>query len=207
MAMSSRFAVIGHGRSPEGRGWGKAIDQCTVIRMWDWAWQERADYGERYDFGVFAVLPVSMRAFREAQPWPPAQGWLAYQRGASDGVLPPRTEIIDQRYRDRIGGPRVNLTRGCAAACWAIDRAGRGGMVVLVGFDNLKSGRCAPAAEAFPPAYLDHYDRAYPGWRRGWYPANGRTRCGSHDIAAERGLVEQLAAEQGVTLCYAEELW
>jgi hypothetical protein len=206
--MPDRIAVIGHGRSPEGRGFGPAIDSCSaVVRMWDWAWQERADYGERYDYGVFTILPVSLKAFREAQPWPPRVSWLAYRRASDGGELPAATEIIDQCYRDRIGGPTVNLTRGCAAACWAIDRAGSGGIVVLVGFDNLKAGQCLPVEEAFPPRYREHYDRIHPQWRRSWYPPNGGARCGSHDIAAERGLIEGLAAERGVTVAFAEDIW
>jgi hypothetical protein len=121
--------------------------------------------------------------------------------------LPAPTEIIDQRYRDRIADAAVNLTRGCAAVCWAIEKAGAGGIVTLVGFDNLKAGTCLPVEQAFPAAYLDHYDRAYPGWRKSWYPARGGARCGSHDIAAERGLIEGLAAERGVTVAFAEDIW
>jgi hypothetical protein len=39
-------AVIGHGRSPVGRGWGSRIDACDlVVRMWDNHWQDEADWG------------------------------------------------------------------------------------------------------------------------------------------------------------------
>src|SRR5688572_8704433 len=121
--------------------------------MWDWDWQPVEDYGARYDHGVITILPVSMRAFGVLNQRQPALGWLAYRRGEQVGALPPRTTIIGQRYRDRLPGAsgQINLTRGCAAACWAIEQPDCG-EVVLIGFDNLRAGRCAPVEQAFPAA-------------------------------------------------------
>lgn len=208
MATPRGIVVVGHGRSPEGRNWGKEIDRArTVIRMWDWHWQGAEDYGSRYDLGVFTILEVSMRAFLAANRREPAEGWIAYQREVSKTLLPDRTFVAGQQYRDRIGGAGINLTRGCAAACVAIDKlADQDESVILVGFDNMKARYCLPISAAFPPAYRDHYDMIHPQWRRRWY-SPGSQRCGSHDIAAESGLLAALAVERSVDLRFAEDIW
>lgn len=208
------IAVIGHARSPEGRGWGERIDACNVVvRMYDWEWQPLADYGERYDYGIVALIPFSLKPFLEAVNKPqPAKGWLGYARGREPVNMAglPKMEVISQDFRDigiSLGGsPGFNLTRGCAAACWAVNAAGQGGTVILVGFDNLKAGLTQEAAEAFPDAVLKDWDERHPGWRDRLY-RGGATKHGSHDIAIERVLLEKLAADRGVNLQFAEDVW
>lgn len=203
------IVVIGHGRSPEGRGWGEKIDACTVIRCWDWEWQSLADYGERYDYGVLALIPFSIRPFLETTKSMPAVGWLGYARARDpiDMSRLPKMQIIDQRYRDlavkELGAkPSFNLTRGCAAACWAIDAADDS--VVLVGFDNLKVRKALELEDAFPDPVKENWDQWHPGWRGKLYNTH---RQGSHDIAVERPLLEHLARDRGVKLNFAEEIW
>lgn len=204
------IAVIGHGRSPEGRRWATKIDCCdVVIRMWDWHWQERPDYGNEYDYGVFAILPVSMKAFLAENQRQPMRGWLGYRRGVVTDQLPDNTEIIEQTWRDEAlalggkgGAGKLNLTRGCAAACWAIEKARPGERVILVGFDNAYAGCAAAIEDAFPPAYAEHYDRMHPQWRRGGWYKPGSTKAGTHDLAIERPLMEALAGRRGVRLMW-----
>jgi len=209
-----RIAVIGHGRSPEDRGWGKKIDACDlVLRMWDWEWQAAADCGRRYDHGVVALDQRQLEAWRRRHSATPAVSWLGFMRDglpahpAMEPLDPARWNEIAAKLRTPGKSRTFNLTRGCAAVCWAIKRAGADGDVVLVGFDNLRRGRLLPEEEAFGPAYLAHYDAAYPDWRRWSGYQAGETRCGSHDIAVERQLLGVLCAETGNTLTFAEDLW
>src|SRR5690606_18855443 len=105
------IAVIGHGPSPAGMGLGPEIDASDlVIRLHDCEWQDRADYGERYDWGVLnrrfpAVLDRIVRR--------PAMGWLVYHLGGGFAVTPPEPHrIFDlMRWRQRMG---VVPTRGLA---------------------------------------------------------------------------------------------
>lgn len=207
----SSVAVIGHGRSPEGKGWGRKIDECVVIRMWDWHWQAPQDYGERYDYGVFSILPVSSMAFDKAAKRTPDVGWLGYARGQQIGGIPGNTTIIDQRFRDiaKKYAPGVfplNLTRGCAAAAWALD-CNAWDEVILVGFDNVRAGICLAVEEAFAPDYLEHYDATYPQWRRGGWYSPGQSRCGSHFMGAEAPMLAEVAEESGTKLSFAEDTW
>lgn len=211
-------AVIGHGRSPEGRRWGGRVDACrTVVRMWDWHWQVDGpdDWGTRYDYGVIELLPRITEVFWERNRVQPAESWLAYWRQPPTAPVPDNTIVIGQTWRDEAwalggrgaGGNVLNLTRGCAAACWAIMRhAHEGEDVVLVGFDNAFAGHCLPTDDAFPERYLEQYDRQYPHWRRNWYTP-GLTTCGTHDIAIERPLMARLAERAGVDLRFAQEAW
>jgi hypothetical protein len=205
------IAVIGHGRSPEGKYWGRKIDDCeTVVRMWDWHWQQPDDYGEQYDYGVVALLRTSIVAFLNNNEREPKIEWLGYLRGPVDMKLLPDMRIIDQRYRDeavRLGGkPNFNLTRGCAAACWALNQAEAGEDVVLVGFDNLRAGVCLETSKAFSAEYQRHYDRLHPNWRHNMY-FPGSKICGSHDMTIERPLLETLAKRWDINLRFAEDIW
>lgn len=206
--------MIGHGRSPEGRGWGPEIDACgLVVRMWDCHWQPAQDYGTRYDFGMVALNHGQIAAWMKFNERSPARGWLGFLREGT--MARPGFETVDPANWNRMArllgarrqGGRFNLTRGCAALCWAIERAGKGGEVVAVGFDNLRRGWLLPVDEAFPADYLAHYDRAFPGWRGGYGYQSGADTCGSHDIAVERWLVGTLADSRGVTVHPAGDLW
>jgi hypothetical protein len=238
----SMISVIGHGRSPENKGWAERIDGSRfVIRMWDWNWQKPSDYGTRYDYGVLEMLPGITEVFWRDNKLTPAIGWLAYDRyertrkvrrltgnpygprpeletvtiTVPEPLVPEGTIVIDQSWRDFAwslggrgeGGRALNLTRGCAAACWALAHgAERGEDVVLVGFDNLAAGRCLPTDDAFPAEYLAQYDKQYPRWRSNWYTP-GLSTCGTHDIAIERTLLKYVATQNRTKLCFAQDVW
>src|SRR5690606_35261823 len=116
-----------------------------VIRLHDCEWQDRADYGERYDWGVLnrrfpAVLDRIVRR--------PAMGWLVYHLGGGFAVTPPEPHrIFDlMRWRQRMG---VVPTRGLAAVMMAA-QAFRPDEIRLYGLDAVVSGdgadyRYAPA--------------------------------------------------------------
>lgn len=206
------FAIIGHGRSPEGRGWGPRIDACTVLRMWDWSrWQAPADYGVSYDYGFFEAHPQMMATFYENLQCDPSIGWVASALGEVEKcVLPPRTEIVRQEPWNEIGKAlggvgatgRLQFTRGTIAACWAIERAETGEEIVLVGFDNIRAGQELQINQAFSPAYRKNPGTfSFAGYR------GGVTKNGNHDFAVEKPVLEYLAAQRGVKLSFAQDVW
>jgi hypothetical protein len=90
-------AVIGHGRSPEGRGWAPRIDACdVVVRMWDWHWQS-ADYGTKYDYGLFEVHWTILQNFQAHNQRTPAMGWIA----SDIRILEERGQPLNAEKRDR----------------------------------------------------------------------------------------------------------
>jgi hypothetical protein len=209
------IAVIGHGRSPEGRSWGGRIDSCDfVVRMWNWHWQTDADYGTRYDVGLLEVHRITIRDWLDHNKHIPKVGWIAsmlsrYREMANE--LPADTKIIDQQIylkqahrADRGCGEtgEWQLTRGGIAACWAISHARQGDKVVLVGFDVIKAGIAAPVEEAFSPEYLS--SSGFFGM--GAYKP-GKTKEGNHDYPAERNLLHFLADRVGVELHFAQDVW
>lgn len=207
------IAIIGHGRSPEGRRWASRIDACdTVIRMWDWTWQDRADYGSRYDYGLIEIAPTLLDQVRRHNKAVPSKGWIGSQLHCGNRrVSPPlRTEIIDQRRWTRIGRAmggigktgRLELTRGAVAACWAIENSEIRDKIVLVGFDNLQRGIALPLEEAFAPVYRAN---------EGSYPFAGYigdvTKFGNHDYAIEWPLLQALARLHAVEIVFADQAW
>lgn len=209
-------AVIGHGRSPEGKGWGKTIDQYErVIRMWDWNWQATADYGKKYDYGLFAVYPRGMQIFYKHNVSNPTKGWLAYLLKPPGCTLPDNYVKVDPaRWTERakaMGGTgksvgKLNLTRGTAAACWAIETSPSGSFVTLVGFDNVYECRNLPWDEAFSPQYTDVYLKEFGQNKDRSYP-EGETKTLTHDMVIERPLLMALAEYHGVALNFAQNLW
>lgn len=212
--MSRVTVIVGHGKSPEGRGWGPRIDAADcVIRMWDWPWQEFSDYGIRYDWGVLETLAKVMRNWRQHNRATPAAGWIVSLLDQYAGFLrelPARSIIVDQRDWLRHAGSeagvgttgRWELTRGGIAACWAATRALPGETIVLVGCDNLREGVALPLEAAFPAAY-----RAHPGaWPFTDY-RGGVTKYGNHDFPAERRLIQKLGLHRGAHVVFAQDVW
>ena len=206
--------VIGHGRSPEGSYWGSRIDSCqTVVRMWDWTWQNPVDYGEKYDYGLFVLTPKGLRIFTDFNRGTPSRGWLAYFGKPTSGVLPNgvRTEIVDTtRWCDicrGMGGAgltgSLTLTRGCAAAAWAIEHYKR---VVLVGFDNVRCGVNRPIEQSFNPEYCSLYMSRFKPDTTKVYPI-GSSKTATHDMAVEWSLLCHLAELNRVELLLANEVW
>lgn len=199
-------AVIGHGPSPEGRGWGPAIDACDfVVRMWECGWQAPADYGTRYDAGVFTIWPNELkrfRAFRAAQPQP-ARWWAYDLRGLGMAALTEPAEIMDPRPWNerarRAGGcglaGRFELTRGGMAALHAIATL-RPRRLHLIGFDTLRAG--AQSEREHAAAFAARYGATAVRLNNPLAP--GAPRSGSHDFAAERRLIEETGVEIAWTL-------
>lgn len=209
-------AVIGHGRSPEGRGWGERIDACgRVIRMWNWHWQVAVDHGTRYDIGLIEVHKSTIADWREHNRNKPKDGYIASLLMRYRNMIPelPKDAILldqhrlwlkQQRRQDWGKGETGNweLTRGGIAACWAIDTAKEGDELVLVGFDVIKAGIAAPVEQAFSPEYM-----ASDGFFGMGCYVPGKTKEGNHDYPAERRLIEFLAARHAVKLSFAEDIW
>lgn len=214
------IAVIGHGRSPEGKGWGENIDACdVVIRMWDWQWQARKDYGTKYTFGLIEAVPQLLDGFYQHNERVPDEGFIAsvYPHVPLSRVnLPEKTEAFDQAnwsaFGKAMGGMGntgdLRYTRGTLAALWAIDRYRRNGHVILVGFDSIKLRYAQPTEEAFSEAYQRN-----PGtFRFGPYTRSvakdgSTTKHGNHDYAIERPVIEALAGRYAASVSFAQEVW
>jgi len=207
-------AIIGHGRSAEGRKWGPRIDRCNmVVRMWDWHWQSADDYGSRYDVGLFEISNGLIDRFRQYNRRRPARCWIAsfLWRLSREYAPPGRVEIVDQRRWTEIGvqqfggaGTRDKLqfTRGTIAACWAIEAAAVGDTVMLIGFDNVLAAKALPIEEGFSKVY-----RAEPSTFHFDGYAEGETRYGNHDFTVELPVMRFLAAHRGINLVFAQQEW
>lgn len=206
----SLAVVVGHGRSPEGKGWGPRIDAARcVIRMWDWGWQDAADYGTRYDYGVIEIGTGLIEKAMKHKRSDPAKGWIASLLHGKPSRLPPNSEIVDQkRWNDigrRLGGAgatgRLQFTRGTIATCWAIEQE-RWSEIVLVGFDVILAGKTLGTEKDFSPAYRKNPGTfSFSGWR-----AN-TSKFGNHDFKVERKVIATLAEEHGVRVNFAQEVW
>ncbi|MES0071918.1 hypothetical protein [Mesorhizobium sp. M0058] len=208
----STIAIIGHGRSPEGKRWGPRVDGCDlVVRMWDCAWQASADYGGKYDYGLIEAHPAMMLTFQKNNRRRPARGWIASKLHRPERCgLPPKCELVDQAPWNQIGQKlggmgatgRLQFTRGTIATCWAIENAPRGSTVVLVGFDNIVAGRTLELNQAFAPVYQRNPGTFSFGAYKG-----GVSKAGNHDFAVELPVMQHLAAKYHVRLVTADEIW
>lgn len=212
MSSSDSIAIVGHGRSPEGKGWGAKIDACTVVvRMWDCHWQWTTDYGCKYDYGYFEISPRQWQRFSEHNCRTPTQGWVGGKvKAKSIGViLPAKTTIVPsvrwvelgQLMGGRGKGGRLTLPRGVVAACWALERF-RPKHCVLVGFDFTYQGKTLSIEESFPAQYL----REPSTGPFKHYVAHSRV-YNYHDHAIERPLLVEIARRSGTQLSFAQEVW
>jgi hypothetical protein len=206
------FIVVGHGLTPVGRKWGKKIDRAnTVIRMWNFHWQNPVDWGRKYDFGFLEVSPTEMVRFQKHNCKVPTTAWLASDLAPYTGTLPAGAHIVWIRPGGwveraiKLGGKGdrnkyLKLTRGVRAAAWAIER--RPKRVILVGFDNVKEGIALTIEEGYPPEYVScpatFPFRDYTG---------GQVRYSSHDYSVEWPFLSMLAEENNVRLVFAEDIW
>jgi hypothetical protein len=209
--------IVGHGLSPEGRGWGERIDAADrVVRMWEWHWQQPDDYGRRYDHGIIETHCGVLKRFWDHNQRQPTKGWVASYlhqvetRGQLARIrIPDRTETWDQRLwiddpwlGGAVGGVGETgaweLTRGGFAACWALQTSQHGDEVVMVGCDNLMAGVALPIEAGFPKAY-----RQAPATASFKDYKAGVTKTGNHDFPAEAELLTLLAGGRGVRLTWA----
>lgn len=184
--------------------------------MWNWDWQQPADYGTRYDVGLLEVHPKIMKQWREFNRSTPTEGWVASQLhcGRASPPMPPNCLIVDQKTRwidqeGRAAGIKGagetgewELTRGGIAACWAMEHVSPRGEVILVGFDNIAAGIALPPEAAFSPEYQAHGGF----WGMDGYKG-GVSKEGNHDYIAEGLLLKAMAARLGIVLRFAEDVW
>ena len=214
--MSNTVVVVGHGLTPEGKGWGSKIDACdVVIRMWNWApWQNAHDYGVRYDYGFYEISPTEMNRLYTHNCRTPKYGWVATRlRKPFEGELLPDTEVVDSSRWEReamaMGGLGLKgnliLTRGVRMAAWAMERLSVGDRMVLVGFDNVYTGRTLSSKEGFPQVFID-CPAGYPMHRYD-SAVQTATKLGNHDYAVEGPFLAKVAARTGVDLVHAQDCW
>lgn len=208
----SIVAIVGHGKSTEGQGWGGRIDSAdTVVRCWDCHWQSPADYGARYDYGLFEVHPGLMATFHQYRKRTPACGYVGSLLAATDQkILPHPTEIVDQtrwtKEAQSLGGVgatgRLQFQRGTIATCWAIERAKRGDEIIAVGFDNTFARRTLTVKAGYSPVYLAEPSTfSFRGY------IEDAPKYGNHDFTIERPFLEMLAARHGVGLTFSQQAW
>lgn len=196
-------AVIGHGPSPSGKGWGAQIDACErVIRMWDCHWQAPADYGTRYDVGIFTVWPGELQEFRRGRQRTPAEWWGYDIRGMGRNghrePLDQPSRLIDTRgwiARARAFGAKgstgkLEFTRGTVAVLAAIEWL-KPQRLHIVGFDTISQGALAwpQYSAAAIGAWEQRKGRAYA------FVDDGRERSPTHDYGAERRLILETGTE------------
>lgn len=209
----TRVAVIGHGRSPEGKGWGAKIDSCqTVIRMWDNHWQDERDYGVKYDYGYYEISPRQLERYIEYNRKVPKLGWLAGMLKSKTDHTPPENTLVISPWTwvnvgyYELGGRgagekgKLTLPRGMVAACWAVDSVP--GDIILVGFDNTHAGKLLPIEEGFSDVYRE---QPSTGPFKDYHA--GETKYHNHDHAVERPLIELLAKRAGKKVFFAQEIW
>jgi hypothetical protein len=206
--------IVGHGKSPKGKGWGPKIDACgLVVRMWDWHWQNPDDYGRKYDVGLFEIAPTLVNTFNQYNQHTPTLGYIGslLWRASLCKNMPRNTEIVNQEPWNQLGKKlggigktgRLQFTRGGVAACWAIDRWAReGDRVILFGFDNIRLGKTLPVTQGFPEEYLDQPSTFT---FRGYVP--NQRRYGNHDFGIEWPVMQHLAEQRGVDLAFADDIW
>lgn len=199
--------VIGHGRTPGGKGWGPKIDECLVVRLWDNHWQDPTDYGTRYDYGYMELSPKQFSRLKFYNQRTPDIGWIGGLLKRSNYDLPPKTQVIltgewTERGR-RLGGVgetgKLKLTRGVQAACWAISQ--RPDAVVLVGFDNVYTGEALTPEAGFPDAYRILPSTSWKNYK------GGGTKYHNHDYIVEGKILQTLADDSGVILHHAQDIW
>jgi hypothetical protein len=202
--MQNKVAIIGHGPSPEGRGWGYKIDQMPVVRMHNHLWQYPRDYGTRLDYvvipGPWGNLPYKEM---DHNP-PPACGYLLY-------TLPnQRSKFVHpEEFKDRtiakfkmdnetktIFEAGFVPTRGFCGVIMAM-RHLKPEEIVLVGFDSIVAGvqteyhPSAPGKEELKPEHV----------------GTAITENEAHHYGVEAHCIKEWAAENGVKLTVAEQAW
>lgn len=210
------IAIIGHGLTPKGRGWGHNIDDCySVIRMWNYHWQNENDYGTAYDWGFLEISGTEMARFNTHNVRTPRLGWIATElpsnrgRKKYNGSLPGQLKLFDSnpweaacRRLGDIDNGRVTLTRGVRAALAAMELSEPGDRMILVGFDNVKAGIGLSIEEGFPKEYVNCAAgfpfRDYTG---------GTTQYRNHYFALEEPLLLYFAKKYHIELVHAQDVW
>lgn len=192
------IAIIGHGPSAEGKGWGPAIDALPVVRMHDWRWQPLADYGRRLTY-ITLPGPWGRRALRETVD-APLNGFLLYQHPTTRQYEPDwfRGKPVYSFPMKAICAPLIRAgyvpTRGLAGILMAIEVA-KPTAVVLVGCDNVVNG------------VIDSYAPSCPAERTPQDDGNEVDDQSRHHMGLERALLLERLKARGVELIVAGQGW
>lgn len=151
--MSKIISVIGNGPSPVGKGWGERIDVSDkVIRLHDCQYQNRADYGRRYDIGV--MPPWWQTAIKCTNRFAQSQWWLYHFGTVKELDITKRHEMFGRTVKffdlsasnDMIrahgkapSGRRASASRGFAALVMA-SLTFPDATILAYGFDALFAG-------------------------------------------------------------------
>lgn len=213
--MEADVVVVGHGLSAEGKGWGTKIDSCgVVVRMWNYHWQNPVDYGERYDYGFYEILPTEMARFYKHNCKTPLKGWWATRTYAHTkpyfGELPPGTEEFNSEpwaaEAMKMGGVgtkgRLHFTRGTRAAAIAMLKMQPGQSLILVAFDSTYARLGLTIRDGFPQVYVE----CPAGFPFRDYVGNV-TKYGNHDYQVEKPFLEKVAERAKVKLLWSQEFW
>lgn len=214
MKASGDAAIIGHGRSPEDKGWGKQIDQCDyVLRLWDWTWQPPIDYGSRFDIGMYEIAAPHMKQFMTYNDANPTLHWIAViiKHNSYFGPLVAGTDLFDISYWEEMGKimgaeggckPGVfRFQRGAVLACYAMVKLPIT-RCILVGHDNTRAREAMSIEEGHNPIYVDSpVCLSF----RDYEP--GLTKYGHHDYAMEGEVLSKIAHERSIELVHAQDIW
>lgn len=194
-----RIAVIGHGISPAGRGWGNRIDSLPVVRMHDWHWQGKEDYGTRADYIVIPG-PWGRKPFKSMQNDPPAAAAYLLYAFAKRKAYPeffkerPVLRYRAQKLAKPVFAGGFVPTRGLCGILMAADATGAR-EIVLAGFDSLLEG----GQTLYAPDSGVTFDAQYLG-----KPVCDR---GRHDYALEAAFLSDWATRHSIFLIHATDLW
>lgn len=151
------LAIIGHGPSPVGEGYGQLIDSMDcVLRFHTCDLQDPIDYGTRYDYGVLPGPWGTDRIQRETIRLP-AKAWLVYllhnqrrPRNYPDQVFGLQTHVEEEEITRLLGDMELPPTRGLCAILLAAYFL-KPENIWLVGFDSLLLGRVMQYHEKYDP--------------------------------------------------------
>jgi len=187
--------VVGAGPSPNGKGWGKVIDDhACVVRMWNCMSQNTRDHGDKYTIGLYQISPKFTSKMNSVNIWrQPSRGWVA---SFLKGPLVERPNTLDVLDQTKRWGPEVyrragfrsvydfRFTKGCLAALWVVDHCLPGGVITLAGFDHFKQGYAKGGRYGEMPVFR---------WRK-------------HNFSVERPFLEEQARKKDVTILFLEDV-
>jgi len=192
-------AIIGHGSSIEGRGYGKFIDSNDiVIRMAECDWQNHTDYGIKYDIGVFAEGPSKSWA-ENSQRIPKLEYWYYRMDKNIRNEEDVMSKFKDRQTRELRNSvwqyvkhlkPGFHFSRGTAAVISAA-KLYHPVEISLFGFDSVINGTNEKTGSKHHPDLLTQY---LPSDYH--LPRNGNT----HDWESEKNLMQTLSSTKAVAI-------
>lgn len=202
-------AVVGHGPSLEGAGWGPQIDKHDlVIRMVECDWQPKADYGQKYDIGVYLRgYPVNVMS--QMKRIPAIAYWTVTLEREEEhlpdtivGVYQHRTIV---QIRQSFWGPWEETKRRKGRA----RHGSRGGIAAIAVLQRFPVRRLSLFGLDAIRDRVDVKRRADEASGNinqrkaltGYYPTKQVPRC-PHDWQRERRVIKQVAQEHETEVVY-----